>query len=203
MEDAVEERHRQQGPNGAAVGLGGANERGELPIETVLLGNDPARASHLTAAGAPCGRERHAPARSELASHRAALRWRWQGRELPWRAAPGDGCHGHFTESLLANWLLRYCDGSSWTSARSWPSRDAMAASISAGRRTVSLAGRRRADERGRILRDEAEVDEVGRIIDFDIEILHLDRRLERQREVQREHGRLGIEAEVIVDRRP
>ena len=63
------------------------------------------------------------------------------------------------------------------------------------------LAGRRRAGERGRLVADKAEVDEIGWVVDFDRKILGRDRRLEGQREVQRERDLLGIEGQKIVDR--
>jgi hypothetical protein len=42
VEDAVGERNREQGPDRAAVSLGGANGRRHLAIEFRLLGHQPA-----------------------------------------------------------------------------------------------------------------------------------------------------------------
>src|SRR5215510_5219779 len=42
MEDAVEKRHAEQAPDRAAIGLGLADQAGELTVELVLLGDDPA-----------------------------------------------------------------------------------------------------------------------------------------------------------------
>ncbi len=43
LENAVEKRHAEQPPDRTAVGLGGANEPGELPVELILLGDDPGK----------------------------------------------------------------------------------------------------------------------------------------------------------------
>src|SRR5215471_19159582 len=61
------------------------------------------------------------------------------------------------------------------------------------------LAVRGRADELDGILFGEAEVDEKLPVVDFERQLLGLHRRLERQREVKREHRILGIEVEIIA----
>ena len=61
------------------------------------------------------------------------------------------------------------------------------------------LALRRRAHELDRILLGKAEIDEEFPVIHLDGEILGLHRRLERQREMQREDRLLGIEVEIIA----
>ena len=85
---------------------------------------------------------------------------------------------------LLANCAPSNCAGSSFWSGAIWNSFAAIAGSISSGRATTSLqlAG---APTSATAFLLEREVDEVGRIVDLDLEVLHLLRRLERQGEVQ------------------
>jgi hypothetical protein len=61
------------------------------------------------------------------------------------------------------------------------------------------LAFGRRAGERGRILIREAEINEIFRIIDFNVEPGRLHRLGEWQHEMQREHR--VLEFEPVVDR--
>src|SRR5216684_1664166 len=141
MEDAVEERQSEQAPGGAAVGLGGANEAGELAVELRLLGEDEAehaadrrrrRRRRTGAAERPGLRERGVEhARQE--QHR-----RRQQREPNDRSPSDDGFYGHFTTILLAYSEPMVSAGSRW-SAPSWLSFCASDASMSCGFKTETL----------------------------------------------------------------
>src|SRR5262249_24013049 len=60
---------------------------------------------------------------------------------------------------------------------------------------------RRGINEPHLILLGEAEVDEKFGIVNFHVERLGLRRRLERKREMQRQHGLFRIVFEIVVDR--
>ena len=114
VKDAVEKRQREQAPRGSAVGLGGADQARELPVELGLLGKDPAehaadrnrgslRARHTERAPLREGRVRET-GDEEKSSHE---------HDGECTAVQHDGCaaaglaanslHGHFTMALLAN----------------------------------------------------------------------------------------------------
>ncbi len=108
VEDTVQKRYAEQGPHGAAVGLGRADDARKVLVEFGLLGKNPAD----DAVGG-WRRRRRAARRAE----RRALRegnikdtgrqqTRRRGRkkhERDRRAPPGNPGQGHFTDILLEN----------------------------------------------------------------------------------------------------
>ena len=117
VKNTVQERQPEQAPGGAAVGLGGADQAGELTIEFGLLGEDPTQY-------APDGRGRHLRTRraewaglSECAIDQARGKQKagydaHQQSELADRQPPSHGFHGHFTIILFANSVPMVSEGS-------------------------------------------------------------------------------------------
>ena len=130
------------------------------------------------------GRRRECQATINVASDRMR-----QSRRIFMGTAPGSCWRSPCPCPILAsdgmNELLRFCD----------------VRKLASSGFSVHRAWRRRADELHRIVFGKGEIDEKFRIVDFDLEHLRLHRLLERQRKVQREHSRLGIVVEPIVDR--
>ena len=206
VEDAVDERHAEQRPDRAAVGLGGADDARHVAIELGLLGEHPADdavgrrrrgrrarraerrcacASAASSAPQPASNDAAAASKHER-DRRRALRQSWSGtfhrylvgERRPVAVLRNLPARRDFRQPLrhLLGHLLRLAD--------------------------VELAARRRADpahrrpsRRARNRRSSS--DRTPRASSD----LRLHRRLQRQQEVQRQHRVLGIEFEMVVDR--
>ena len=107
VKNAVQERQSKQAPSRAAIGLGGADQARELPIEFSLLGEDPAeRAAHRRSRRLRARRAERAglcERRVERTGqeHKAGEDGDHQG-DMNDQSPPDDGFHGHFTKILFA-----------------------------------------------------------------------------------------------------
>ena len=124
VENAVEERQPNQAPDRAAIGLGGADQAGELPVEFRLLGENPAQhASHGRGRRRRTWRAERASLRECAVDHagceQKASDDRGQQRKMNDRSPAADDFHGHFTKILFAYSAPIVSEGSRW-SAASW-----------------------------------------------------------------------------------
>ena len=208
VEDAVDEGDAEQRIGGAAVGLGGADQARQLEIEFRLLGQDPAgEAARLRRRRCACSPNCASAGSSAASTSSEQLMKKTHCSRadrrtmlaIPLGLAPPPRLtrrrYGHFTMILLAKNAPQLV-------AASGLSLSFLPCGISHFARQLGgeLALRRRADQRHRRLLGQLEIDEIGRIVDFDLEVLRLHRLLERQREVEREHLVLVVE-EVVRQR--
>ena len=201
VEDAVDEGDAEQRPGGAAVGLGGADGARQHAIEFRLFCQNPAGDGAEFRRRGPCempnGRAMPRRARQQSSQWQTMRRIAWRscaaGRTTSCRdypvcrtPPPRTSAFQDIHQDLcwrIARPRPSSCSaiGRNRCSAPCLPHRSSRAA---APRR---LAAMRKIVDVHRLLLGEFEIDENGRVVNFDLQDLRLHRRLERQREMQRQ----------------